>query len=279
MESDQVNRSFAATVDLAVLSVEELKELAKGISGYRGLKRPQLVALLRRNGVVDAYPSDADLRQVDIVIADIAHNVTTCNIDQVFKSVYQLEGLALRLECPAEMIADMKGAERGQCYADTIYKMLKNYKRKCAERRDSEIGQKMVSLLVDNGYRALVAGGDVSPVPVAAFCQYQGIVGAELTVAKPATTPKEDSGFGSEGSVCGGRRGSMVSPESGICLRTPAICQESSPNGHDATGPERYITSPNHSAIPESRHEEEDGEPMYESSYTYIVHQVTPGQK
>ena len=102
---------------------------------------------------------DADLRQVDIVIADIAHNVTTCNIDQVFKSVYQLEGLALRLECPAEMIADMKGAERGQCYADTIYKMLKNYKRKCAERRDSEIGQKMVSLLVDNGYRALVAGG------------------------------------------------------------------------------------------------------------------------
>ena len=120
---------------------------------------------------------------------------------------------------------------------------------------------------------------DVSPVPVAAFCQYQGIVGAELTVAKPATTPKEDSGFGSEGSVCGGRRGSMVSPESGICLRTPAICQESSPNGHDATGPERYITSPNYSAIPESRHEEEDGEPMYESSYTYIVHQVTPGQK
>eukprot|EP00117_Sycon_ciliatum_P029951 scpid109071/ scgid23725/ len=59
MESDQVNRSFAATVDLAVLSVEELKELAKtnGISGYSGLKRPQLVALLRRNGVGDAYLS------------------------------------------------------------------------------------------------------------------------------------------------------------------------------------------------------------------------------
>ncbi|XP_065192319.1 serine/arginine repetitive matrix protein 1-like [Sycon ciliatum] len=228
---------------------------------------------------------DADLRQVDIVIADIADNVTKCNIDQVFKSVYKLESLALRLECPAEMIADMKGdisqsAARGQCYGDHIYKMLKNFKSKCAERRESDITQKMVGLLVDNGYGALVTGGDVSPMPVAAFYQYQRIVGPELTVSKPATTPKEDSGFGSEGSVCGGRRGSIVSQESGTGLRMSAIYQESSPNGHDATGPEEhYITSPNYSAIPESRHGEEDGEPMYEPSYTYIMHQVTPGQK
>ncbi|XP_065192321.1 uncharacterized protein LOC135823402 [Sycon ciliatum] len=228
---------------------------------------------------------DADLRQVDIVIADIAHNVTKCNIDQVFKSVYKLESLALRLEYPAEMIADMKGdisqsAARGQCYGDHIYKMLKNFKSKCAERRESDITQKMVSLLVDNGYGALVTGGDVSPMPLAAFYQYQRIVGPELTVSKPATTPKEDSGFGSEGSVCGGRRGSIVSQESGTGLRMSALHQESSPNGHDATGrEERYIFSPNYSAIPESRHGEEDGEPMYEPSYTYIVHQVTPGQK